>query len=289
MTASFEVGHAFAVHGPLEPDAELLRRWTAAHAAAVEASATAAEGAATVPGSWKAAMLRALLPQWLERTPGLASFGVRHHAVDQPGEPLTFGGSVREVQVDEAGRRAVTCDLWCRAAGGALTTTARVTALLDDPAPAQLPLDALRNALRVGEDVAAFTYRVESNDVLRLNDALGVGRDDDTVPTTYFALLDPVERRDLDLDGFLEELALPRTGGGNAFNEVIYERPLQVGDVLTVTTRYTDVYEKPGSRGTLLFRVRINEMRDDRGRLVATSRCGHVLGFRVASGQGAAS
>ena len=47
-----------------------------------------------------------------------------------------------------------------------------------------------------------------------------------------------------------------------------------------VTTRYTEVYEKQGSRGTLLFRVRENEIRDASGALVATSRCGHVLGFK---------
>ena len=71
------------------------------------------------------------------------------------------------------------------------------------------------------------------------------------------------------------------TGGGNAFNEVVYERPIRIGDVITVTTRYTEVYEKKGSRGTLLFRVRVNEMRDATGALVATSRCGHVLSYRI--------
>jgi hypothetical protein len=41
------------------------------------------------------------------------------------------------------------------------------------------------------------------------------------------------------------------------------------------------VYEKKGSRGTLLFRVRVNEMRDATGALVAISRCGHVLSYRI--------
>jgi len=48
-----------------------------------------------------------------------------------------------------------------------------------------------------------------------------------------------------------------------------------------VTTRYTEEYEKKGSRGTLLFRGRVNEMRDAAGALVGTSRCGHVLSYRV--------
>jgi acyl-CoA thioesterase FadM len=77
------------------------------------------------------------------------------------------------------------------------------------------------------------------------------------------------------------------TGGGNAFNEVEYERPIRVGDIITVTTRYTEVYEKSGSRGTLLFRVRVNEMRDVAGHLVATSRCGHVLSYQLHRAAGA--
>ena len=143
-----------------------------------------------------------------------------------------------------------------------------------------LPLDRLRAAVKLGEDAGSFTYRVESNDVMAFAKAIGATPGTDA-PATFFAALDPVERRDLDLDGFLHQLPFPMTGGGNAFNEVVYERPIRVGDVITVTTRYTEVYEKKGSRGTLLFRVRVNEMRDATGALVATSRCGHVLSYRI--------
>lgn len=146
----------------------------------------------------------------------------------------------------------------------------------------ELPLDELRAALRLGEVVGRFTYRVEGSDLARFAQAHDRDADPDPdriAPATYFGALDPVERGDLDLDGFLLDLPYPQTGGGNAFNEVDYDRPLRAGDEITVTTRYTEVYEKQGARGTLLFRVRVNEMHDDTGALVATTRCGHVLGF----------
>jgi hypothetical protein len=144
-----------------------------------------------------------------------------------------------------------------------------------------LPLERLRAAVRLGQDVGSFTYRVQSNDVAAFAGAIGAAATGPHAPATFFAALDPVERRDLDLDGFLHRLPYPMAGGGNAFNEVTYERPIRIGDVITVITRYTEVYQKPGSRGTLLFRVRVNRMYDEAGALVATSRCGHVLGYRL--------
>ena len=48
------------------------------------------------------------------------------------------------------------------------------------------------------------------------------------------------------------------TGGGNAFNEIDYVRPIRAGDVITVEVAYTDVYQRSGRNGPLLFRVREN-------------------------------
>jgi hypothetical protein len=69
------------------------------------------------------------------------------------------------------------------------------------------------------------------------------------------------------------------SGGGNAFNEVVYERPIRAGDVVTVTTRYSEVYVKNGRSGTLLFRVRANDLLDADGDRIGSTRMGHVLAF----------
>jgi len=71
----------------------------------------------------------------------------------------------------------------------------------------------------------------------------------------------------------------PKTGGGNAFNEVVYDRRILAGDVIQVRTSYEDVYERSGRAGRLLFRVRVNELIDAAGKRVATTRMGHVLAF----------
>jgi hypothetical protein len=94
-----------------------------------------------------------------------------------------------------------------------------------------------------------------------------------------------VERRDLLLeDDVLGAVSFPKVGGGNAFNEVVYERPIAAGDIVTVRTTYEDVYERDGRSGRLLFRVRINQLFDQDARLIATSRMGHVLAFDMEGG-----
>ena len=48
----------------------------------------------------------------------------------------------------------------------------------------------------------------------------------------------------------------------NAYNEVHYERPIRVGDDLVVEVMFTDVFEKSGRAGTLLFRTRTTRYLD---------------------------
>ncbi len=150
-----------------------------------------------------------------------------------------------------------------------------------------LVTERLRDALRVGTEAGRFTYRVEANDLARFAHAVS-GRSPAEAPgaevpaeapPTYYAVLDPVERRELQLEEVLDELPFAKTGGGNAFNEVEYERPIRVGDVLTVATTYEEVYERDGRSGRLLFRVRRNDILDAAGALVARSRMGHVLAY----------
>ena len=268
------------------PTTELLLRW----AAAVEdfspihfdRDAAAARGfdSPLVHGPWKAAVLRILLTRWLGPHAQIHTLSTRYLNPDTVGSALQFAGHVVGSAPTSDGATEVHCALSVRDDRGRVTVEGEAVATITPDSGERLPMERLRAALRLGEEAGRFTYRVQANDVEAFAAAIGASADLEA-PATYFAALDPVERRDLDLDAFLHRLPFPMTGGGNAFNEVTYERPIRVGDVITVVTRYTDVYEKAGSRGTLLFRVRENEMRDADGALVATSRCGHVLSFRI--------
>jgi acyl dehydratase len=62
-------------------------------------------------------------------------------------------------------------------------------------------------------------------------------------------------------------------GGLHAEQHFEYVRPLRPGDVLTVTTRPGDTWEKQGRRGgKLIFTEQITEYRDASGELVIRSR-----------------
>jgi acyl dehydratase len=233
-----------------------------------------------VHGPWKAAVLRRLLAGWLGPYSVIRELSVRYLRSDAVGRPLRFGGRLVSTASLADGSTETRCIVWVRDEHDRLSVEGECVATAEPATDGHLPMERLRAAVRLGQDAGTFTYRVEANDVEAFAAAIGATAGA-TAPATYFGALDPVERRDLDLDDFLQRLPYPKTGGGNAFNEVTYERPIRVGDVITVTTRYTEVYEKPGSRGTLLFRVRVNELRDQSGALVATSRCGHVLSYRL--------
>lgn len=233
-----------------------------------------------VHGPWKGAVLRHLLAGWLGPDAVIRELSVRYLRADSVGRPLRFGGRLVSSEPLVDGTIEMRCTVWVRDEQDRVTVEGEGVAVAEPDSGGGLPMERLRAAVRLGQDAGTFTYRVDANDVETFAAAIGAAPRR-TAPATYFGALDPVERRDLDLDDFLQRLPFLKTGGGNAFNEVTYERPIRIGDEITVTTRYTEVYEKPGSRGTLLFRVRVNEMRDASGALVATSRCGHVLSYRL--------
>ncbi len=161
----------------------------------------------------------------------------------------------------------------------------------------------LRAALRIGEELQSFTYVVTANDVQDFLIATGEADDQsngsptvdgllepgEPTPLTFFAALDPIERRDLAMPDYLSAIPYEQTSGGNAnaFNEVRYERPFVVGDIITVRTRFTEVYEREGRNGRLLFRVRESRFYDTDNDLVATTRGGHVCTFDLSKPKGA--
>ena len=73
----------------------------------------------------------------------------------------------------------------------------------------------------------------------------------------------------------------PGSGGGtglHAEQHYEYHRPLRAGDVLTLSTRAGESWEKEGRRGgKLQFRESITEYRDANGELVVTARSVGVL------------
>ena len=158
----------------------------------------------------------------------------------------------------------------------------------------------MRKALRIGGEAGSYTYEVERSWIRRFARALGdpnpLWSDERyaqkegpfgalVAPPTFYIAMDAVETKDLTLQDFLEDLPYKRTIQANAFNEVEYFQPIQAGDVITVTTTYTEIIEKDGRLGHLVFPVRENLYRNQRGELVAKSRCSHVFGYDLSPRQ----
>jgi acyl dehydratase len=282
-------------------------RWSAAiddySAIHYDQAAAAAHGlpGAVVNGPWKAALVMRMLTQWAGIGGAVTRLDCRYRQPDVVGGPLTCGGAVTAVTPDGAHDLAE-CEIWVECGEGRRTVTGSATVRLlrpveSDPGHAEhgqavLATDALKAALRCGQEAGRFTYPVERGDIERFLAAIGdtVERWTETAsadggesrlvaPPTFFAALDPVERRELQIEQALDDIPYAKTGGGNAFNEVEYQRPIIEGDVITVVTSYAEVYERKGRAGLLLFRVRHNQLYDQAGVLVARTRMGHVLAY----------
>jgi acyl dehydratase len=308
MSAATDRSHAAAMEGfpsipqLVVPEVTLdhIVRWTAAvgdfspiHYDARRAAERGFEGP-VVNGPWKSAMLMQMLDDWAGADGRVERLECRYEKADLVGRPLTFQARVVSAEHDDVDTVA-TCSVEVVNGDGdrTLTGTARVRLGTRQP-ESELPLDRLRQVLRVGEVAGEFTYRVDPNDVARFRAAVSgypassvLPAPGDVAPPTYYAVLDPVERRDLDPErAVLASIPFPMTGGGNAFNEVSYERPIRAGDEVTVRTTYSDVYLRQGRSGTLLFRVRTNELVAADGERIGATTMGHVLSFDTAADQG---
>lgn len=275
-----------------------LVRWTASvgdftplHYDIEQAVARGFEGP-VVNGPWKSALVMQVLQDWVADRGSVECLECRYEKADVVGGSLAIRVAVDGTTSDGADE-LLDCEVWIENAEGVRSLTGRARIRVNPQAPdddGALPLGWLRAVLGVGEPSGAFTYRVDPNDVAKFRTAtngdLGLAvRPGDPAPPTFYAALDPVERRDLDVEKrVLESISFPLTGGGNAFNEVSYDRPIRVGDVVTVTTTYSDVYVREGRSGTLLFRVRTNELVDADGGRIGSTRMGHVLSFDLTRG-----
>ena len=183
----------------------------------------------------------------------------------------------------------------------------RGTSLFKDDAPksrAEVPnsiiTDEMRESLNIGNVSGEFTFTVDKRWVDRFATAYGdanpIWRDEKyaekeglfggiIAPPTFWAAMDPVETRVLQLEGWMNAIPYKRSGGGNAVNEVEYFLPIRLNDAITVSTTYTEIYEKEGRSGRLLFRTRENSLVNGKGELVAKTRLSHVMSFNLEQNQ----
>ncbi len=270
-----------------------------------DAAAAKARGfpAPVTNGPYKAALLARMLTDWIGPEGVLKQLACQYRRLDFVGDSLTCRGKVTGKRV-ENGEHLLILEVWTENGKGeantqgsalvALPSRERPAAAEPTPPPASLVTDEIRAALKLGQVAGTFSYEVDRNWIRRFATAIGdanplwhdeayaahEGRFGGIVaPPTFWAAMDPVETRDLQLEAYMDDIPYKRTGGGNAFNEVEYFLPIRPGDTITVSTTYTDVYERDGRAGRLLFRVRENTLCNQRGELVAKTRSGHVMAF----------
>ena len=264
-----------------------------------------------VHGPLKSAFLAQMLTTWMGPGGLLRRLACQYRRTDVAGETLTCRGRVTG-KVRREGEALVECEVWTENQAGEVTTRGHALVALPcgqpaaerpagaggaappDPSRISLITDEMRRDLRLGEVAGAFTYEVDRGWIRQFVEAFEdpnpLWRDEATAkeegrfgaliaPPTFFGALDPVERKELLLDAWVETIPYKNTGGGNAFNEVEYFLPIRAGDTITVEVTYTDVHERDGRSGRLLFRVRENVLRNQRGELVARARSGHVRSY----------
>jgi acyl dehydratase len=252
-----------------------------------------------VHGPLKSAFLAQLLTGWVGVGGVLKKLTCQYRRMDVVGETLSCQGKVVATSV-QGGEQLVECEVWTENSRGEVTTrgTAVVTlpsrAAWRDPKDISLITEEMRRDLRLGAVAGSFEYEVNRSWIDRFaaafEDSNPLWHDEEyacregrfnalIAPPTFFAALDPVETKELLLDAWVETLPYKNTGGGNAFNEVEYFLPIRAGDRISVEVTYTDIFERDGRSGRLLFRVRENVLRNQDGALVARARSGHVRSY----------
>lgn len=287
-------GFVFQEIGPVRCSIEDMVRWAGScddftnfH---YEASAAQARGfrAPVINGPWKAMVIRNLLNVWLGSEVKTLKFSIKYLDTDFVGEEMYMNGRVIEVISDSEDFVQLKCEIKITNGEQKVTTEALCEVQVQAEQISEIPMARLLEVLEIGTPKGPFVYEIAKTDVERYSRVIGKKNptDSEFAPTTFFGALDPIERRDLCVDDFLLELPLKKVGGGNAFNKVVYKRPLKTGEKISVTTTYVDAYIKKSGNRTLLFRVRENIMADESGIQVAHSRNGHVLAFALPSVSG---
>jgi hydroxyacyl-ACP dehydratase HTD2-like protein with hotdog domain len=77
------------------------------------------------------------------------------------------------------------------------------------------------------------------------------------------------------IDSLLPEFPLEKAMAGGL--DIRYHKPIRPGDWLTATRTLTDIYEKAGRSGPLIFYEVMMEVRDDDGELVVSEKTTRIL------------
>ena len=104
---------------------------------------------------------------------------------------------------------------------------------------------------------------------------------DEAPPMFHLALFwDVVELDQLSPDGVSIDSLLPRFPLERAMAgglKIDYHRPIVAGDLLTATRTLTDIYEKQGSQGPLIFYEVVMEVVNESGEPVLTEKTTRIL------------
>jgi hydroxyacyl-ACP dehydratase HTD2-like protein with hotdog domain len=104
---------------------------------------------------------------------------------------------------------------------------------------------------------------------------------DEAPPMFHIALFwDVVELDQLTPDGVSIDSLLPRFPLERAMAgglKIDYHRPIMAGDLLTATRTLTDIYEKQGSQGPLIFYEVVMEVVNESGEPVLTEKTTRIL------------
>ena len=87
--------------------------------------------------------------------------------------------------------------------------------------------------------------------------------------------LDQLSPDGVSIDTLLPKFPLERAMAGGL--EIEYLKPILPGDWLTATRTLTDIYDKAGRSGPLIFYEVIMEIRDDDGELVVREKTTRIL------------
>jgi hypothetical protein len=120
---------------------------------------------------------------------------------------------------------------------------------------------------RIGVDGPEVTAPVEAGLVRRFVEAIGDTNPRWTkeAPPTFLVALAPVSIH-------LSDAEVYGKGWLNGGNRFEYFAPVMIGDVITSKGHISDVYDKPGSSGDLLFIIFETDYSNQRGELVARVR-----------------
>ncbi len=138
----------------------------------------------------------------------------------------------------------------------------------------------------IGKSAPPKTERVTRRDIRKYSIATDQRLEkyltgDEAPPMFYVALFwEVVERNQLTPDGvFIDTLlsALPLQRAMAGGRKIEFDRPIRPDDVLIATRTLTDIYEKQGSQGPLIFYEVTMQVDDESGKSVLTETATRIM------------